>query len=54
MKFSFLHTREFKIFLTIYLIFLFFMTNYGGNFMADSMLLETMSIVEYKTLNIDN
>ncbi len=51
---DFLKKTEFKIFLTVYLVYLVFMTNYGGNFMADSMLSATISLVEKQTLAIDD
>ena len=49
-----LEKREVKIFLTIYLVYLMFMTNYGGNFMADSMLSATISLVEQQTFVIND
>ena len=55
MKFkNLLGKKELKIFFTIYLIYLVFMTNYGGNFMADSMLSATISLVEQQTFVIND
>ena len=49
-----LEKREVKIFFTIYLVYLVFMTNFGGNFMADSMLSATISLVEQQTFKIND
>ena len=49
-----LEKREAKIFLTIYIVYLIFMTNFGGNFMADSMLSATISLVEKQTFVIND
>ena len=54
MKSKLFKKTEFKIFITVYLVYLVFMTNYGGNFMADSMLSGTISLVEERTLVIDD
>ncbi len=55
MKFKdFFGKTEVKIFFTVYLVYLVFISNYGGNFMADSMLSATISLVEKQTLIIDD
>ena len=45
---------EFKLFFTIWFTYLVFISNYGGNFMADSMLAGTMSIIDDGTFKINN
>ena len=55
MKINNLFTKtEFKVFLTIWIVYIIFMTNFGGNFMADSMLAGTMSIVDDGTFKIND
>lgn len=54
MKKDFLKKTEFKIFFTVYIVYLVFISNYGGNYMADSMLTGTISLVEKQTLAIDD
>ncbi len=49
-----LEKKEVKIFFVIYLVYLVFMTNFGGNFMADSMLSAAISLVEQQTFVIND
>lgn len=49
-----LRKKEVKIFLTIWFIFIFFISNYGGNYMANSMLYQTMSIIDRGDFIIDD
>ena len=52
--FNYLSKKELKLVLTIWIVFMFFMSNYGGNFMADSMLAGTMSLIDSGTFAINN
>ncbi len=45
---------EFKIFLTIWIVYIFFLSDYGGNYMADSMLAGTMALVDNGNFEIDD
>lgn len=47
-------TTKFKLFLSICLILIPFITHYGGNYMADSMLAATQAILDQGTLNIED
>ena len=51
---EFFKTTEFKIFISVFLILSFFVSDYGGNFIMDSMLYQTMSIVDNGKLEIDD
>ena len=46
--------REFKIFLTIWLVYVFFISEYGGNWMADHMLSESLAIINDHSFVVDN
>lgn len=48
-----LKTTEFKLFLTICLVLIPFITHYGGNFMADSMLSTTQAVLDSGSIRID-
>ncbi len=48
-----LRTTEFRIFLTVWLVYIFFISGYGGNWMANSMLGLSASIVDDHTFSID-
>src|SRR3989344_4310918 len=37
---------EFKIFFTIWIVYIFFLSNYGGNYMGDSILSGTMALID--------
>jgi hypothetical protein len=52
--FDYISKKELKLVLTVWLVFIFFISNYGGNFMADSMLAGTMSIIDSGTFAINN
>lgn len=54
MNFKFLKRREVKIFLIIWIIYIFFMTQYGGNYMAEAMLGTTMSMVDKGSFTTDD
>ncbi|MFH0876157.1 MAG: glycosyltransferase family 39 protein [archaeon] len=54
MDWGFVKKKEFKIFLTIWLIYIFFISGFGGNWLADSMLSESLSIVNDYTFVADN
>jgi len=54
MKKSFFRRTEFKLFLTVWLVYIFFLSNYGGGWMADSTLALTKSIVDDQSLIIDD
>ncbi len=48
-----LRTTEFRIFLTVWLVYIFFISGYGGNWMANSMIGLSASIVDDHTFSID-
>ncbi|MEK6856677.1 MAG: hypothetical protein AABX49_01540, partial [Nanoarchaeota archaeon] len=50
---KFLKTTEAKIFFTIFLIYLFFISDYGGNWMADSLIDSAMAFVDTGSFIID-
>ncbi|MBU2639914.1 MAG: phospholipid carrier-dependent glycosyltransferase [Nanoarchaeota archaeon] len=45
---------EFKIFLTIWIIYVLFLSDYGGNYMAESMLDATIALVDNGNFEIDD
>ena len=49
-----LKTTEAKIFFTIFLIYLFFISDYGGNWMADSIISSAMAFVDTGSFIIDD
>ncbi len=48
-----LKTTEFKLFATIFLVLVFFISHYGGSFMADSILATTQAIIDNGDVVID-
>lgn len=52
-KLNYLKKKEVKIFLTVWFVYLVFLSGYGGNWMANSMLGLTMSVVDNHSLVID-
>lgn len=50
---NFLKEKEVKIFFTVWFVYLVFLSGYGGNWMANSMLGLTMSVVDNHSLSID-
>ncbi len=51
---DFFKKKEFKIFLTVLLVYAFFISDYGGNWMADSMLSGTLALVNNHTFVADS
>jgi hypothetical protein len=49
-----LKSTEAKIFLTVWVVYIFFISNYGGNFMEDSSLRLTLSVVDKGSVIIDD
>ena len=43
---KFLRKTEVKLFFTIFLVYLFFLSDYGGNWMADSIIDSAMAFVD--------
>lgn len=54
MKWDFLKSREFKIFLTIWIVYIFFISEFGGNWMADHMVAGSLAIVNDHSFIVDN
>lgn len=50
---SFFKNREVRIFFTVWIVYMFFISGYGGNWMADSMLGLTLSVVDDHSFFID-
>src|SRR3989344_66462 len=51
---AFLYKTELKIFFTVWIVYIAFVSSFGGNYMAESMLYETMSIVDRGVLYTDD
>ncbi len=51
---KFLKKTEVKIFLTIFLVYAFFISDYGGNWMADSLISSAMAFVDTGSFIIDD
>ena len=45
---------EFRLFLTIWVIYLFFISTYGGSYIAESAIHQTMSIVDHGSFEVDD
>lgn len=54
MNFDLFKRTEFKLFLTIWLIYIFFINSYGGDYMTDSTLSSTLSLVDKGTFIVDD
>lgn len=54
MEKNFLSKTDTKIFLTIFLVYLFFISDYGGNWMADSLIDSAMAFVDTGSFIIDD
>src|SRR3989344_3807368 len=51
---KFLRKTEVKLFFTIFLVYLFFLSDYGGNWMADSIIDSAMAFVDTGEFIVDN
>ncbi|MAF51020.1 MAG: hypothetical protein CMH64_02920 [Nanoarchaeota archaeon] len=51
---SLFKTTEFKLFITVWLVLIFFIADYGGNYLADSTLSSTLSFVDQGSFQSDD
>src|SRR3989344_7398251 len=51
---KFLKRTEVKLFLTVFIVYLFFLSDYGGNWMADSIIDSAMAFVDTGEFIVDS
>lgn len=51
---KFFKKTEFKLFLTIWIVYTFFISTYGGSYIAESNIHQTMAIVDHWSFEVDN